>query len=208
MKDTKSLKYVFTALLAAIICAGCFIKIPLGFVPIVLQNVLCILTGVLLGGLSGWAPTALFIAAGAIGLPVFAGGTSGLAVLMGPTGGFYPGYLLGAFIAGIISGKPSVSEKNADIKLCARIALAIFAGMVILYIPGLIRFAAWAAGNGKVPQDKTVFGYTMAACVIPYLPGDLLKIIVSVPVAVKIRPVVAQYLYSSTRNENSTGENE
>ena len=61
----------FIALFTAIICVGCFIKIPLGVVPVVLQNVLCILCAVLLGGFIGAAPTALFLLAGLIGLPVY-----------------------------------------------------------------------------------------------------------------------------------------
>lgn len=196
MKNTKTLKLVFTALFAAIICAGCFIRIPLGIVPIVLQNALCILTGILMGSFMAAAPTALFLLAGIIGLPVFAGGSSGLAVLLGPTGGFYPGYLLGAFVAGIIAGKPSLSEKKVSASSIIRISIAMLTGMVILYIPGVIRFASWAVGNGKIPEDKTTFAYTMAACVIPYLPGDALKILISVPVALKVRPILAQYLYS------------
>lgn len=191
------------ALFAAIICAGCFMKIPLGIVPIVLQNVLCILTGVLLGGVFGGAPTALFLIAGLAGLPVYAGGTSGVAVWLGPTGGFYPGYLLGAVVAGFIAGRPSVQEKKLSVAVVVRVSLAVIAGMVILYVPGVWRFARWAVGAGKVPVEKSVMGYTMGACVIPYIPGDLLKIVVAIPVALKIRPVLAQYLFSSTSDTNN-----
>ena len=196
----KSVLYTsFIALFAAIICVGCLMRIPLGPVPIVLQNALCILTGALLGGFLGAAPTALFLLAGLIGLPVYAGGSSGIAVWIGPTGGFLPGYLIGALLAGLISGRPSVEEKKLSWKVTLRITLAIFAGMVILYVPGVIHFARWAAGNGKIPAEKSAFAYTMGACVIPYLPGDLLKIIVAVPVALKVRPVLAQYLYSEKK---------
>ena len=196
----KSVLYTsFIALFAAIICVGCLMRIPLGPVPIVLQNALCILTGALLGSFLGAAPTALFLLAGLIGLPVYAGGSSGIAVWLGPTGGFLPGYLIGALLAGLISGRPSVEEKKLSWKVTLRVTLAIFAGMVILYVPGVIHFAHWAAGNGKVPAEKSAFAYTMGACVIPYLPGDLLKIIVAVPVALKVRPVLAQYLYSDKK---------
>ncbi len=198
MKNKNVLKFSFIALFAAIICVGCFIRIPLGVIPIVLQNVLCILCGVLLGGLLSGAPTALFLLAGLIGLPVYAGGTSGLAVWMGPTGGFLPGYLLGAIAAGFIAGKPSVEQKKITWKNALRVSLAILAGMVILYIPGVIRFSFWANAAGKVPADKTAFAYTMAACVIPYIPGDLLKTVVAIPVALKLRPILAQYLYENT----------
>ena len=196
MKNRTVFFISFVALFAAIICVGCFIKIPLGPVPIVLQNVLCILTGALLGGFAGAAPTAIFLLAGLIGLPVYSGGTSGIAVWLGPTGGFLPGYLLGALITGLICGKPDLAEKKVTAGRVVRLTLGILAGMIILYIPGVIRFAYWAGAAGKVPADKTAFAYTMAACVLPFIPGDILKIIVAVPVALKLRPVVAQYLYS------------
>ena len=63
MKNKTILKVSFVALFAAIICVGCFIRIPLGVIPIVLQNMLCILCGVLLGGIWAGAPTALFLLA-------------------------------------------------------------------------------------------------------------------------------------------------
>ena len=198
MKNKSVLKISFIALFAAIICVGCFIRIPLGVIPIVLQNILCILCGVLLGGFLAGAPTALFLLAGLIGLPVYSGGTSGLAVWMGPTGGFLPGYLLGAIVAGFIAGKPSVEQKKITWKNALRVSLAVLAGMVILYIPGVIRFSFWATAAGKVPAEKTAFAYTMAACVIPYIPGDLLKTVVAIPVALNLRPILAQYLYENT----------
>lgn len=197
MKNQNVLKVSFVALFAAIICVGCFIRIPLGVIPIVLQNVLCILCAVLLGGFLGSAPAALFLFAGLVGLPVYSGGTGGLAVWLGPTGGFLPGYLMGAFAAGLIAGKPDVSEKKLSIKVVLRVTLAIIAGMVILYIPGVIRFSYWATAAGKVPVEKTALAYTMGACVIPYIPGDILKTVIAVPVALKLRPVLAQYLYEN-----------
>lgn len=183
------------ALFAAIICIGCFMKIPLGVVPIVLQNILCILTGVLLGGYIAGAPTALFLIAGLIGLPVYSGGSSGVAVWMGATGGFLPGYLIGAIVAGFIAGKPSIEEKKITVKSFVRISLALLAGLVILYIPGVAWFSHWATAGGKVPADKSALAFTMGACVLPYIPGDLLKLVVAIPVALKIRPVLAQYIY-------------
>lgn len=194
MKTKLLVKTSFIALFAAIICIGCFLRIPVGAVPIVLQNALCILTGVLMGGYLGGAPAALFLLAGLIGLPVYSGGTSGVAVWAGPTGGFLPGYLLGAIAAGFIAGRPSVTQKKITVKTAVRVSLAVLAGMIILYIPGIIHFARWASAAGKVPTDKTALSYTLGACVIPYIPGDLLKTAVAIPVALKVRPILAQYL--------------
>lgn len=206
MRNKNILKISFIALFAAIICIGCFLRIPLGPVPIVLQNALCILTSAILGSFLGGIPTALFLLAGLIGLPVYAGGTSGIAVWAGPTGGFLLGYLLGAVATGFIAGRPSVSDKKFSWKNLIRITIAIFAGMVILYVPGIIHFARWAEKAGRIPADKTAFAYTMAACVIPYIPGDLLKIVVAIPVALKIRPILAQYLYNDKKKGNQAEE--
>ena len=200
MHNKSILKTSFVALFAAIICVGCFIRIPLGLIPIVLQNMLCILCAVLLGGLLAGAPVALFLLAGLIGLPVYSGGTGGLAVWLGPTGGFLPGYLLGAVAAGFIAGKPDVSEKKMSVKVAVRVSLAVIAGLAILYIPGVIRFSYWATAAGKVPVEKTALSFTMAACVLPYIPGDILKAVIAIPVALKLRPVLAQYLYESDKN--------
>ena len=201
-----AIRTTFIALFAAIICVGCFIKIPLGVIPIVLQNMLCILCAVLLGGIWAGAPTALFLIAGLIGLPVYSGGSGGLAVWLGPTGGFLPGYLLGAIAAGFIAGRPSVEEKKLTAKTVIRVSLAILAGMIILYIPGVIRFSYWATAAGKIPAEKTTLAYTLTACVIPYIPCDILKIAVAVPVALKLRPVVALYLYDANDYDDTESE--
>ncbi|MBR4790711.1 MAG: biotin transporter BioY [Treponema sp.] len=196
-----ALRTSFTALFAAIICVGCLIKIPLGVIPVVLQNMLCILCAVLLGGVWAGIPTALFLLAGLIGLPVYSGGSGGIAVWLGPTGGFLPGYLLGAVASGFIAGRPSVEEKKITLKNTIRISLAVIAGMVLLYIPGVIRFSYWATAAGKVPVEKTALMYTLTACVIPYIPGDILKTVIAVLVALKLRPVVAQYLYEDENTD-------
>lgn len=206
--NRKVLTTVFISLFVAIISIGGIFKIPLGPIPIVLQNALCVLTGIILGGWLAGLPTLVFILVGLVGLPVYSGGTSGIAVLMGPTGGFFPGYLIGAVLAGIIAGKPSVAEKKEGWKRVLKVVLAMLAGMVVLYIPGVLWFAHWAVSAGKVPAEKSVMAYTMAACVIPYIPGDIIKMVICVPVALAVRPVLAQYLYSSSEKKDSESSSE
>ncbi len=191
-----ALRTTFIALFTALICIGGLIKIPLGVVPIVIQNAMCVLTAIILGGIYGGMPTLIFVIAGVIGLPIFSGGTGGFAVLMGPTGGFLIGYVMAAFIAGFIAGTPSVTEKKLSKKTVIKVSIAMILGMIILYIPGIIWFAHWATANGKLPAEKTALAYTMGAAVLPYIPGDILKIIVGIPVALKVRPILAQYLYN------------
>lgn len=194
-------KLSFIALFAALICIGSFIRIPIGFVPIVLQNALCVLCAIILGGASGAAPTLLFLAAGLIGLPVYSGGASGIGVWMGPTGGFFPGYLSGALVAGIIAGKPYATEKKPSNALKIRITLAMVTGMALLYIPGALWFAFWALKTGNIPEESNAFTYAMSACVIPFLPGDIVKIAVSIPIALKIRPTLALYINEKRKKD-------
>lgn len=81
------------------------IRLPFSPVPIYLQNNAICLAGFLLGRRRGVACAMLFIAQGAMGLPVFANGGSGLAYLMGPTGGYIFGFILSAYIAGYLAEK-------------------------------------------------------------------------------------------------------
>ncbi len=95
---------VFTALFAALTAACGFISIPLPGtpIPIVLQNMMVVLSGMILGPVLGTASTVLFILAGVLGLPVFSGGTGGIAKIMGPTGGFIIGYAIASLVSGLI----------------------------------------------------------------------------------------------------------
>jgi len=103
---------VYCALFTALIIIGGYISIPIpvGPVPIVLADFFVMVTGLFLGFKYGLISTALYLALGALGLPVFAGGSAGLAVLVGPTGGFLFGYLLVVASIGFITGKrkPSI----------------------------------------------------------------------------------------------------
>ena len=98
------------ALFASFICLGAYIRLPIGMTVIVFQNVLCIFFASILGGKIGILPTLLWLCAGLIGFPVFAGGQSGFVVLFAQWGGFYLGYLLGAIIVVLIVKKPRVDE--------------------------------------------------------------------------------------------------
>ena len=80
-----------------------------------------------------------------------------------------------------------------------RVTLSIIAGMIIVYIPGTIRFAQWALASSKVPADRSAFSFTMASCALPYIPGDIIKTAAAVPVALAVRKVLARYLNSGIK---------
>ena len=137
-KNKNLLLSVFTALFAALIAVSGFISVPLPGtpVPIVLQNMMPVLAGALLGGIQGAGATGLFLLAGILGLPVFSGGRSGLAHLLGPTGGFCIGYFIAAGATGFYIGKPSLNQKTSIVKIIGGSIL----GFVLIYIPGLAQF--------------------------------------------------------------------
>jgi len=176
---------VLTALFAALICAGAFIAFPLGPVPIVLQNFFTLLSGLVLGPFLGAAAVGLFIIAGAIGVPVFSnnGSAMGIARLMGPTGGFIFGYLLGAFAAGLVLGVPKQGEK---IKIW-RLALAAVLGLLVVYIPGLIRLKFFLDTWPK----------TFASGFFPFLIGDAVKGVVAALITPRLRRATARQLAMS-----------
>jgi len=181
MKNKKILSLVFVALFAAIIAAGALIAIPIGPVPIALQNFFTLLSGLVLGPVLGAAAVGMFLAAGAVGAPVFAGGSSGLARLLGPTGGFLLGYLLGALAAGLIVGAPRNGVKTP----VWRYIVAVAAGLLIVYIPGLIRLK-WVLNIS--------WTQTFISGLVPFLPGDALKGVVAGLIAPRLRKTAAQLL--------------
>jgi biotin transport system substrate-specific component len=185
MRNKKVLSLVFIALFAALISAGALIAVPIGPVPIALQNFFTLLSGLVLGPALGTAAVGLFLVAGAVGAPVFAnsGSPMGMARLLGPTGGFFLGYLLGALAAGLIAGVPRPGEKIPVWRYIAAVA----AGLLIVYIPGLIRLK-WAL-NLSWPQ-------TFTAGLIPFLPGDALKGVIAGLIAPRLRRTAAQLLSS------------
>jgi biotin transport system substrate-specific component len=185
MKNKKILKLVFVALFAALISAGAFIAVPVGPVPIALQNFFTLLSGLVLGPFLGMAAVGLFLAAGLIGVPVFAnnGSPMGIARLFGPSGGFLFGYLLSALIAGLIVGFP-----RSGIKIPVwRIVFAVVAGLLVVYIPGLIRLKFVM----NIDWRKTfVVGF------IPFIIGDAIKGVIAGLISPRLRRTIAQ-LFSS-----------
>lgn len=87
--------------MAAAMAVGAQVSVPLGEVPFTLQSFCVLLAGFTLGSARGVLAVALYLAAGSLGLPVFAGGASGAGRLIGPTGGFLIAFLPMAALAGV-----------------------------------------------------------------------------------------------------------
>jgi biotin transport system substrate-specific component len=154
---------VLASLFAALTAVGAFIAIPIGPVPIVLQNFFVMLMGLMLGPKWGLAGMGVYLLAGLLGLPVFAGGTAGIARFLGPTGGYLVGYLPSVALIGWLS-RLGGQRRVAD-------AVALVAGTLVLYLCG-VSWLKLAAGLG--------WSKALAVGMIPFLPGDIAKIIAAV----------------------------
>lgn len=162
------------SLFAALTAAGAFISIPFQPVPFSLQTLFTLLAGMTLGSISGSVSQVIYILLGVIGLPVFAGFKSGIGILLGPTGGFLFGFIISAYVIGkIIEGK---KEKNIFYYL-----LAGFLGTVIIYFIGVTQLSL-VTGIGI--KKALLVG------VLPFLPGDILKIIAASFIAQKLKIVI------------------
>ena len=167
---------VLSALFAALIAVGAFIAIPIGPVPIVMQNFFVLLTGLLLGPRWGVIACGVYLLAGALGLPVFAGGTGGIGRFFGPTGGYLLAYLPAVFLTGWISQ----NKKKAVVWD----SLAMILASIVIYTLG----ASWL----KVSTGMT-WSKSLAVGMLPFLLGDALKIIAAVVVARAARPMIRHY---------------
>lgn len=164
---------VFASLMAALMTAGAYISIPVGPVPIVLQNMFVFLAGLLLGSRWGLASVGVYLLAGACGLPVFAGGMGGIGRIFGPTGGYLIGYLPAVFIIGYISEK-------GNHRIPWDIA-GMLIGTIVLYACGV----TWLKTLTGMPWPKA-----FAVGMLPFLVGDALKIVAAAAIARALRPII------------------
>lgn len=176
---------VFVALFAALICVSSVIAIPLpGGVPVVLKDMLAILAGLVLGGVQGAAATGLYLLAGMLGIPVFAGG-GGLAAFASPSGGYLVGFLLGSLAAGLIAGRPSAAEKRFSVRQFARIAGAALAGFAVIYACGVFHL--------RRVNQLSLAAAIINGCVV-FLPIAAGKMALLVALASRLRPIAARYV--------------
>jgi biotin transport system substrate-specific component len=155
---------VFASLFAALTAAGAYIQIPIPFspVPVTLQVFFVLLAGSMLKSKWGGLSIIVYTMLGIAGLPVFAGGSSGIGVLFGPTGGYVIGFILAAYTV----GKLSERVENADKSGLLINALNMSAGVLVIYACGFIQLM-FVSEIGP--------GTALALGVVPFLPGEIVK---------------------------------
>lgn len=148
--------------MTALTCVLAPLSIPIGPVPISLTNLVIYIALYVLGCKKGTISYLIYLLIGLIGLPVFSGFTSGAGKLFGPTGGYLIGFIPMALIAGVV-----IDRYANKWYLCL---IAMIVGTAVCYALG----TAWLAYQGGMTLMKA-----LAAGVFPFIPGDLIKMIVA-----------------------------
>ena len=170
----RTIKLAQCAIFVALMIVSAYISIPTPFVPLTFQTVVAVLAGILLGPWYGSAAVAVYVLMGLIGFPVFAHG-GGFVYVVNLTFGYLIGFIPMAIICGFAFEKFS----NRGMQIAG---LAI--GTIVAYIFG----TAWLAIEAHL-----TFYQALLAGVIPYIPGDLVKIIL----VVLVGPIVKKRLQSA-----------
>ena len=152
------------ALFAALTAVGAFIRIPLGYSSITLQTFFTAMAGCVLGPWYGALSQLVYVALGLVGLPIFTQG-GGIGYLMQPTRGFLIGLIPAAWVIGRIAGRKPEPKQ---------IVPACLLGYGVLYaigVPYMALILNTFLGKGMG------FSAIMWAGMIPFLPGDMIKIL-------------------------------
>jgi len=163
-KRTESTQLVYPAFFAALTVVMSFISIPMPFslVPITGQTLAVMLTGSILSVRQAYWSMMTYLLIGAVGVPVFAGFTGGIGVILGPTGGYLVGYLPGVMLIAFLKGQNN--------QLWSLALANIIGGIGVVYLLGI----AWLS-------LVTGMGFQKAVMVgaLPFIPADVIKVIMA-----------------------------
>jgi biotin transport system substrate-specific component len=175
-------------LLAAVLAVASWVSIPFVPVPLTLQTLAVLVAGGLLGRYWGPVSVGVYILMGLVGVPVFAGGHAGPAVIAGPLGGFLAGFVVAAFVMGVagdIARRPGTGERRSLTVL----ALGAAAAGLAIYVVAVPWF--------MMVTGASLLGAATVAF-FPFLLGDAFKAVVAVVVIRAVdRALVAQGLRSA-----------
>lgn len=181
MNEVKSMKLstkemILVSLFTSLTAIGAFLSIPIGEVPITLQSMFCLLSGLLLGPKLGSMSQGLYVMLGLFGVRIFAGFSGGPQYIFKPSFGFLVGFIFASYIAGKITYKKPYSSFRSFLS-------ANLIGTFVIYVFG-------------IPYMYFVLNYLSGAeigfltilktgCLI-FIPGDLIKAIITSFVASKL----------------------
>lgn len=182
-----ALDVTLTAMFTAITAVLSQIAIPIGPVPISCSLIAVYLTGLLLSPKLAVLSQVVYLLLGAVGVPVFANFGAGIAKLAGPTGGYlvvYPVLALGISLAMRLYDK-KIADKQSKSKAAlgkrvAFLAVTLTLALVLCYATGTIWFVLYSGAS---------FQKALSLTVIPFIAGDIVKIILCVILTISLRPL-------------------
>lgn len=164
----RSLIITHTTLFIALTAVFSWISIPFIPVPFTLQTLGVLLTGAIMKRYAG-IPMAMYVILGALGLPLFHNGTSGIGVLLGPTGGFLIGFIPAAVLAGLCFEYDSEKAKVAGLCIAT----------LAIYLCGI----TWLMVSVPMSIEAAII-----AGMLPFIPGDAVKATVAYLIARRVSP--------------------
>ena len=195
---------VLISLFAALIAAGAYITVPIGPVPITLQTFFILTAGILGGRKIGVSAVTIYLIAGALGLPVFSGGTGSIAHFFGPTGGYLLASIPAVYVTGLFSELGSKMYHllfNQKAQLMRSVIIQTFLvtigtlfGSLIFYFIGV----PWLKVILQIDWGKA-YGLGMG----PFIIGDIIKMISAISLGSLFSGRVYNFLHFGAFNESA-----
>ena len=179
-KSTRNRAFIYDLVLisvsAALITICSWISIPLGPVPFTLQTLGILAVMLTIGGRRGTIAILVYLALGAVGVPVFAGFKGGVMSFIGPTGGFLIGFVFGALVYWLLEKLFLRKLMTSPVETWIFGMLGFLVFEVVMYIVGVIWFmTVYAAQTGPIGLTTV-----MSLCVFPFIIPDIVKMAVAV----------------------------
>ena len=176
LASARTLRAASVVFIAVLTAAAAQVSVPLPFtpVPLTLQPMVVLLGGAVLGSRLGFASQMLYLAAGIVGLPVFAASPllpPGAARLLGPTAGFLLSYPVAAFVAGWLA------ERGFDRRYLTSVA-SMAAGLVVVFASGIL----WLAFTLAPANPGASLALALQAGLYPFLALDIVKLFIAAAV--------------------------
>lgn len=176
--NSKTRDMIYIAMFAVLIAVCSWISIPV-VVPFSMQTFGVFMAVGVLGGRRGSLAVAVYLLLGLIGVPVFAGFTGGIGIVMGSTGGYLVGFFFSAFVMWVAERLPG---KKAWV-----LAFSMVLGLLVCYAFGTAWFMEFYTRNTGEIGLMTALGW----CVFPYVIPDAAKIVMALFLSKKVKQAVS-----------------
>lgn len=176
----KTKEMILVSLFTALTAVGAFLSIPLGNVPMSLQTLFTLLAGLVLGSKLGALSQLVYVILGLAGVRIFAGFSGGPQTVFSPTFGFLIVFIVAAFVVGKIK---EMNKANSFLNML----FATLVGTLVIYVFGVPYL--YLIINKLLLKELSFMTALKTGCLI-FLPGDLLKCVVSSYVASKVLPKI------------------